>query len=136
MIENYRTGLLWNLFMSNPEIQSALNAIGFVPDSTTDVDDEIQTVNDFRLVGNYPNPFNPATTIVFNLPVREKVTVTIFNYLGEKVKDLINNEFEAGENQVVWNGLNDDSKQVSSGIYLYKISTGNNALYGKMILQK
>ncbi|MFZ2322690.1 MAG: glucoamylase family protein [Ignavibacteriaceae bacterium] len=136
MIENYRTQLLWNNFMANPEIQPMLDAIGFIPDSTTDVDDEIQTVNDFRLVGNYPNPFNPSTTIVFNLPVREKVTVTIFNYLGEKVKDLINNEYEAGENQVVWNGLNDDSKQVSSGIYLYKISTGNNALYGKMILQK
>ena len=136
MIENYRTGLLWNLFMSNPEIQRALSAIGFVPDSTTDVDDEIQTVNEFRLVGNYPNPFNPATTIVFNLPVREKVTVTIFNYLGEKVKELINDEFEAGENQVVWNGFNDDNKQVSSGIYLYRISTGNNVLYGKMILQK
>ena len=54
----------------------------------------------------------------------------------EKVKEIINAEFEAGKNKVVWNGLNDNNKSVSSGIYLYKISSGNNALYGKMILQK
>ena len=136
MIENYRSGLLWNLFMANPEIQPMLNAIGFVPDSTTDVNDEDYTVNDFNLIGNYPNPFNPNTTIVFNLPKRENVTITVFNQLGEKVKEIINAEFEAGKNKVVWNGLNDNNKSVSSGIYLYKISSGNNALYGKMILQK
>ncbi len=60
----------------------------------------------------------------------------IYNYLGEKVKELTNNEFASGENKIVWNGLNDDNKNVSSGIYLYKISSENKALYGKMILQK
>ena len=136
MIENYRSGLLWNLFMSNPEIQTALDAIGFSPDSTTDVNDEIQNVNDFNLVGNYPNPFNPSTTIVFNLPERERVTISIFNYLGERVSDLVNDEFNAGENKIVWNGFNDQNEPVCSGIYLYRISTKNHALYGKMILQK
>jgi len=136
MIENYRSGLLWNLFMANPEVQPMLDAIGFVPDSTTSVDNDDYTVNDFNLVGNYPNPFNPNTTIVFNLPVRENVTVTIFNHLGEKVKEIINAEFEAGENKVVWNGLNEKNNSVSSGIYLYKISSDNKSLYGKMILQK
>lgn len=136
MIENYRSGLLWNLFMANPEIQPMLNAIGFVPDSTTDVDDKIPVVSEFKIIGNYPNPFNPNTTIVFNLPSRGNVSVTIFNQLGEKIKDLVNTELQAGENKIIWDGLNNENKSVSSGIYLYKISTGSNSLYGKMILLK
>lgn len=136
MIENYRSGLLWNLFMANPEIQTALNAIGFVPDSTTDVQDESISVNDFALLGNYPNPFNPNTTIVFSIPARENVVVTIFNQLGEKIKDLVNAELQAGENKLIWDGLNNENKSVSSGIYIYRISTPEKYLSGKMILQK
>ena len=136
MIENYRSQLLWNKFMANPEIQPMLDSIGFVPDSVTSVNDGINTVDDFKLIGNYPNPFNPTTTIVFNLPTRENVSIGIYNHLGEKIREIINEEFSAGENKITWNGLNDDNKSVSSGIYLYKISTGNKAVYGKMILQK
>ncbi len=136
MIENYRSGLLWEKFMANPEIQPMLDSIGFVPDSVTSVDDEVNTVDDFELLGNYPNPFNPTTTIVFILNKNENVSIEIFNHLGEKVRELSYKEFSAGENKVVWNGLNDDNKNVSSGIYLYKISTDQNTLYGKMILQK
>lgn len=136
MIENYRSGLLWNKFMENPEIQPMLNAIGFVPDSTTDVDNETIEVNDFKLLGNYPNPFNPTTTIVFNLSARENVTIGIFNDLGERVKDFTNREFDSGENKIVWNGLNNDNISVCSGIYLYRISVGDKSFYGKMILQK
>ena len=77
-----------------------------------------------------------STTIVFNLNANENVSIEIFNHLGEKVRELSDKEFSAGENKVVWNGLNDDNKNVSSGIYLYKISTAQNTLYGKMILQK
>ena len=136
MIENYRSGLLWEKFMSSPEIQPALNAIGFLPDSTTEVKYVTNAVNDFELLGNYPNPFNPATTIVFNLSATENVTIEIYNHLGEKVRGLTNEEFSAGENKITWNGLNDDNKIVSSGIYLYKINTSYSTLYGKMILQK
>jgi hypothetical protein len=136
MIENYRSGLLWEKFMANPEIQPMLDSIGFVPDSVTSVDEEVKTVNDFELLGNYPNPFNPTTTIVFNLNANENVKIEIFNHLGERVSEVSNREFSAGENKVVWNGLNDGNKNVSSGIYLYKISTAQNTLYGKMILQK
>jgi hypothetical protein len=136
MIENYRSGLLWEKFMANPEIQPMLDSIGFVPDSVTSVDEKVKTVNDFELLGNYPNPFNPSTTIVFNLNANENVKIEIFNHLGERVSEVSNKEFSAGENKVVWNGLNDENKNVSSGIYLYKISTAQSSLYGKMILQK
>jgi len=136
MIENYRSGLLWEKFMANPEIQPMLDSIGFVPDSITSVGDEVNTADDFELLGNYPNPFNPSTTIAFNLAENENVSIEIFNHLGEKIRNLVNREFSSGENKIVWNGLSDESKNVSSGIYLYKISTTQNTLYGKMILQK
>jgi len=136
MIENYRSQLLWNKFMSNPEIQPMLDSIGFVPDSVTSVDDRVHSAEDFNLVGNYPNPFNPSTTIVFNLPVSENVSIEIFNHLGEKIRELSQGLFSPGENKVVWNGLSEENKNVSSGIYLYKISTSSRTLYGKMILQK
>ncbi|MDF1611149.1 glycoside hydrolase family 3 protein [Stygiobacter electus] len=96
-----------------------------------------ETPPDFILYQNYPNPFNSSTTIVFNLPARQNVSVIIYNQLGEKIKEILNNEeLPVGENKIVWNGLNDDNKPVSSGVYLYRISSGRNALYGKMILQK
>jgi hypothetical protein len=136
MIENYRSGLLWNKFMANPEIQPMLDSIGFVPDSVTSVDEESNTVDDFKLIGNYPNPFNPSTTIVFNLPISENVSIEIFNYLGEKIREISEGQFSPGENKVEWDGLSDENNSVSSGIYLYKISTSSRTLYGKMILQK
>jgi hypothetical protein len=136
MIENYRSGLLWNLFMANPEVQPMLDAIGFVPDSTTGVDDENYSVNEFNLIGNYPNPFNPNTTIIFNLPAKENVSVVVYDQLGAQIKVIVNQELPAGENKIIWNGLNDNDKSVSSGIYLYKINSDSKSLYGKMILQK
>jgi exo beta-1,2-glucooligosaccharide sophorohydrolase (non-reducing end) len=83
MIENYRSGLLWENFMANPEIQPMLDSIGFVPDSTTSIIDESSVMNDFRIIGNYPNPFNPSTTISFMLPQREFIEINVYNSLGE-----------------------------------------------------
>lgn len=136
MIENYRSGLLWNKFMSNPEIQPMLDSIGFVPDSVTSVDDRLNTIDDFKLIGNFPNPFNPATTIVFTLAKNENVSVSIFNHLGELVVNLPEQEFSIGENHIAWNGLDSSDRIVSSGTYFYRIVSANQTLYGKMILQK
>ncbi|MEO8231973.1 MAG: glucoamylase family protein [Ignavibacteriota bacterium] len=136
MIENYRSSLLWNNFMANPEIQPMLDSIDFVPDSITSVDDDIPAVKDFKLLGNYPNPFNPSTRIVFDLAKRENVSIEIFNQLGEKVNEIFNGEISSGRNEVTWNGLNAENKSVSSGIYIYRINTADKILSGKMILQK
>lgn len=136
MIENYRTSLLWNNFMSNSEIQPMLDAIGFVPDSTTAVNDIIPSENSFQLLGNYPNPFNPSTKISFTLPQNEKVKISIYNSLGEKIRELFDEELSAGLNEKPWDGKDDSGKIVSSGVYLYKIKTNSNFLTGKMILSK
>jgi hypothetical protein len=136
MMENYRSGLLWNTFMANPEVQPMLNAIGFVPDSTTDVEDEIPTVSDFRLMGNYPNPFNPLTTIVFNLPKTQSIQLIIYNSLGQVVREIVKEELPSGLNEIVWNGNDQRGKLVGSGVYFYKIKSDKAFLTGKMILTK
>ena len=136
MIENYRSGLLWEKFMANPEIQPMLDSIGFVPDSTTSVIDESSIMNDFRLIGNYPNPFNPSTTISFMLPQREFIEINVYNSLGALVDKLAYREFESGENNISWQGTDHNGEYVSSGIYFYKIKSTEKMLTGKMVLQK
>jgi hypothetical protein len=136
MIENYRSGLLWENFMANPEIQPMLDSIGFVPDSTTSIIDESSVMNDFRIIGNYPNPFNPSTTISFMLPQREFIEINVYNSLGERINKLAYREFESGENKISWHGTDYYGEHVSSGIYFYKINSTEKMLTGKMVLQK
>ena len=136
MMENYRSGLLWDTFMANTEVQPMLNAIGFVPDSTTDVEDEISTVSDFRLIGNYPNPFNPSTIIVFNIPKTQSIQLIIYNSLGQVVREIVKEELPSGLNEIVWNGNDQRGKLVVSGVYFYRIKSDKTFLTGKMILTK
>ena len=136
MIENYRSELLWEMFMANPEIQPMLNAIGFVPDSTTDVIDGKDLDYSFELEGNYPNPFNPNTVIRFELPQNQKVSIKVYNTLGQQVRDLLAGELQKGTNGVLWDGKSDDGFSLPSGVYIYKIESEEKMLSSKMILQK
>ena len=136
MIENYRSQLLSNNFMANPEIQTALDAVGFVPDSTTDVEDEKKLNYSFKLDGNYPNPFNPNTIIRFDLPNNQLVSIKIYDTLGQKVRDLLEGELQKGTNEVLWDGNNDHGFSLPSGVYIYKIESKEKILTNKMILQK
>ncbi len=82
---------------------------------------------EFALSQNYPNPFNPSTSIKFSVPVDTKVTLTIYNLLGQVVTTLVNEEVSAGHYSTVWNGADDNGFQVSSGVYLYEMkANGNN----------
>lgn len=136
MIENYRSQLLWNKFMANPEIQAALTAVGFIPDSTTDVIDGKNLDYSFKLEGNYPNPFNPFTTIRFELPQNQLVSIKIYNTLGQIVRGLLIGELSRGTNEVLWDGKNDHGFSLPSGVYIYKIESEGKILSNKMILQK
>ena len=88
------------------------------------------------LEGNYPNPFNPTTTIRFNLAAKENVKLTIYNIRGQLVKTLINEEKEAGEHSIIWNGNDDRLNNVASGIYFYKFETSAGTEVKKMLLMK
>ena len=89
-----------------------------------------------KLNSNFPNPFNPTTTISFSLKETGNVKIEIFNIRGQKVKTLINGLLPAKNHQIVWNGKDDKGKSVSSGIYFYKMRSANYTASRKMILMK
>ncbi|NJD22942.1 MAG: T9SS type A sorting domain-containing protein [Melioribacter sp.] len=104
--------------------------------SVTDVKDEKELPTDFLLKGNYPNPFNPGTTINFVLSKRENVSIVIYNLLGEKVRELLREEKDAGEHFVIWNGKDDFEREVTSGVYFYLITHNRKVISSKMVLIK
>jgi len=93
--------------------------------------------NKIELYQNFPNPFNPATTIRYGLPNNRKVTLKIFNLLGEEVITLINDEEKfAGYHAAVWDGRNTEGLAAASGIYIYHIRAGGFSTSWKMLLLK
>jgi len=90
----------------------------------------------FELSQNFPNPFNPTTEIAFSLPSTGEITLQIFNIAGQQVRTLTNGMREAGTHRVIWNGRNDQGSDVSSGIYFYRLNTGEFTETKKMILLK
>ncbi len=85
---------------------------------------------------NYPNPFNPVTNIEFSLKNRDRVMVDIYNIKGQKVKSLMNDIFDQGNHKVTWNGVDNQNRPVSSGVYYYRVQSGNHVTTKKMVLLK
>ncbi len=95
------------------------------------------TPNDYVLKQNYPNPFNPTTTIEYKLPIDKKISVKVYNMMGQLVTTLVDNEFQnAGSHRVIWNGLNDSGVRVATGAYIYSLEWGNYRKTHKMLLLK
>ncbi|MCK5051914.1 MAG: T9SS type A sorting domain-containing protein [Candidatus Cloacimonetes bacterium] len=89
-----------------------------------------------ELTGNYPNPFNPTTTISFSTNEAGYVSINIYNMKGQLVKTLVNEYLDAAFHNVSWNGKDNSSKTVSSGIYFYKMKSSSYTSTKKMILMK
>ncbi len=90
----------------------------------------------YELVGNYPNPFNPSTTVQYQTVARGPVHVGIYDGLGRLVRTLVNEEQPAGEYSVRWDGWSDAGRPVSTGTYFVRLSTGNGVRVAKMMLLK
>jgi thermitase len=90
----------------------------------------------YALLPNYPNPFNPTTSIKYELPKTAKVTLKIYDVLGREVRTLVNEEQKAGYHHVVWDSRNDNGMTVSTGIYTYRFIAGEYTKTQKMILLK
>lgn len=131
MIENYRTQSVWNRFMKNADVQRGLAAAKFGP--ITKVDKEKTLPEDFLLMQNYPNPFNPSTLISYHLPKRTFVSLKVYNLLGKEIATLVHGEQSAGRHDVPFRA---DAYSLSSGVYLYKLSSGNVTQTRKMTLIK
>ena len=101
-------------------------------DITTDVEtSDPQDIKSFLLKQNYPNPFNPSTVISFVLPASGKVTLKVFNVLGNEITTLVNEEKSAGQHDVTFNAAG-----LPSGVYFYKLCSGNFTATKKFILMK
>ena len=92
--------------------------------------------NEFTLHENYPNPFNPTTTLRFDVPEVSDITVTIFNMLGQKVRTFNLNNTPAGYHSVKWNATNDYGDPVGAGVYLYQLQANQFIKTRKMVLLK
>ena len=120
-----------------------ITALGYSLGDLTSINDNsnITVPDKYVLEQNYPNPFNPSTQIKFSLPVNSNVTIIVYNLLGEVVRELVNQEMNAGTHSVQWNAEDASGIKVSSGIYFYELnSTGVNGnqfnQVRKMILLK
>jgi flagellar hook assembly protein FlgD len=104
-------------------------------------DDFNQVQVSFTLEQNYPNPFNrstersrrsPPTTIRYQLPKATQVVLKIYNTIGQEVRALVNARQPAGANAVVWDGKDESGKEVSSGIYIYRLQAGESVQSRKL----
>jgi len=105
----------------------------------TDVDDITEPgalPTEYRLAQNYPNPFNPTTNIELSLPRSGHVEVEVFNILGRRVCRLIDRELPAGTHRIVFDGKSDDGTPLATGVYFYRITSGDFRDSKKMLLVK
>jgi len=118
-------------------VESDTNRVYRSRDETMFMDDTVDySILDIDL-SNYPNPFNPSTTISFSIPNDSNVSLNIFNLKGQKVKTLVNSHVVKGKHVQVWNGLNNKGNRVASGIYFYKLNiNGKTEVTKKCLLLK
>ena len=98
--------------------------------------EKLNLPTEFFLFNNYPNPFNPSTTISYNIPIENHVRIKIYNILGKEVKTLVDQKMKPGKNVVKWNGKNNEGIKVAGGVYLYSIQVENYKQTRKMIMLK
>ncbi len=115
-----------------PKYQAYLD---YIKRTTSVMDNQKESVADFRLKGNYPNPFNPSTTIAFEIPggIRDNITLKVYDILGREIAQLINETLQEGKYKSVF----DPSKYgCSSGVYFCRLTGGGKSLAHKMIFLK
>jgi len=97
-------------------------------------DDPPSVPSEIELAQNYPNPFNPTTTLGFTLEEGAQVTLEVFNALGRRVATAFKGQVPAGHTELVWTAVDDKGRELSSGVYFYRLSIGDNRQTRKMLL--
>ena len=107
---------------------------------TAEVKDTPATPTTFGLAQNHPNPFNPSTTISYNVDKSGYVSLKIYDVMGRLVKTLVDNQYVSAGNtagyNATWNGLDDHGQKASAGLYIYRLQSGTMSMTNKMILLK
>ena len=115
-------------------LHRALSDLEFYPSSVAEEEGSVPL--SFSLKQNFPNPFNSETVIEYSLPRESQLKITVYNLLGQKVKDLIDGESPRGRQKVSWDGKNDRGEVVASGIYFYRLNAGEFSQIKKMVFLK
>jgi hypothetical protein len=125
-------------FFTNDPLNPVIswNILLTVTSSTRIVGSDNSLQKTFELYQNYPNPFNSGTTIPFFLPVESDIILNIYTMTGQRIRTISLKQQSAGNQCVRWDGKDDKSRDVSSGLYLYQIITRNQVLTNKMLLLK
>lgn len=125
------------IYMDNEGTDYSDNSSNFtIQGATVSISVAEEIPRSFKLFNNYPNPFNPETTIRYSLPTQSDVKILIYNLLGQEVFRYDNAGQNIGEYEVVWNGKNQRGDELPSGIYIYKFSAGDFVQTKKMLLLK
>ena len=135
----YQSSYKWNKYTNDMEIfdnylfcangigpyyNYGLSILDFSEFTTETLENEIQNIS--SNLSNYPNPFNPTTTISFSVTQMSSfVTLEIYNIKGQKVKQLVSDQLSSGQHAIVWNGDDESGKPVGSGVYLYKLNVNS-----------
>jgi len=90
----------------------------------------------FALLVNYPNPFNPSTTISFTLPSPSRAELDVYSITGQRIRTLVSGIQSSGKHSILWDGRDDSGKAVSSGVYLSRLVMGKKVAVGRMLLLK
>ncbi len=98
--------------------------------------DAVNMPEDFMLRQNFPNPFNPETSIRLQLPEASQVTLKVYNILGQEIKTLVNKNLDAGYHTIRWDGTNNIGLKVASGVYIYRMKAGGFINSKKMVFLK
>jgi len=105
-----------NMYRIIPMSKNSLNQEIVKNSSDTEIPSE------YKIIGNYPNPFNPSTTVKYALPYISNLQLTIYDIMGKEIKTFSLTNQSVGYSEIVWNGTNNNGKSVSSGIYFYKLN--------------
>lgn len=98
-----------------PTLEPAAESVAFTAPSVT----EIEIPTEFKLEGNYPNPFNPTTQIRFAVPTASDVSLVVYDIMGRQVQQLVEGTMAAG-----WHNVSFEARHLESGTYLYRLTTG------------
>ena len=130
MMENYLNEGIWKRFMNNPYIQAGLQKAGF-QDATTISKESKPLPDEIQLFKNYPNPFNNFTILRFYLPQKNRLTIALYNNLGQFLFNIFKGSLAAGLHNIPFNG-----QQLASGVYYYSIKTDKITVSERMVLIK
>ena len=118
------------------DITTQTVAVNWANTQFVNVDEDAPVSSEFKLHGNYPNPFNPSTKIKFSTEMLSNVSINVYSLIGEKVYSVDQGAMSAGTYDISWYGVDNAGNKVSSGVYFYEVRSNDRIARGKMLLMK